>query len=61
MHFLSSLTPGRFVGYWGRILLSLTIAGMCFVPEARGQAESDEKNKEKGFTLIKRGLDRLLR
>ena len=55
MHFPSRHPQGRIVGFCGRILLSLAIAGICFVPTVHGQTASDEKKEEKGFTLIEEG------
>ena len=61
MHFPSSLTPGLFASYCGRILLSLSVAivGICAAPAVHGQTKSDEKKdekkEEKGFTLIEEG------
>ena len=55
MHLPSSHTRGRFAGFCGRILLSFTIAAICFAPAVNGQTESEEKKDEKGFTLIEEG------
>lgn len=57
MHFPPSYPHGRFAGFCGQILLSLSlaIAGICLVPAVNGQTKSDEKKEEKGFTLIEEG------
>lgn len=55
MLFRSSHPQGRFAGFCGRILLSLTIAGICFAPAVNGQTTSDEEKEDKGFTLIEEG------